>query len=298
MPEAIGETGFDRVLSFTIPDRDARGRCVRLGPTLDTILSAHEYPAAVRNLLSEALVLCTLMGSLVKDEGQLTMQAQSNAGPIELLVCDYRGGELRGYVRHNTERVEGLGANPQLGALFGEDAFLAVTFDLSVTGQRYQGIVPFDGATLSEACEHYFRQSEQVPSILRVAISSDGPHTIAGGMLIQHLPDGEEGRERLHVRYDDPDWEHVAVMGGSVRHGELIDPSLTLEAMLWRLFHEEDELRVAQGEPVFRGCRCSVEHYREVLSRFSENDRLEMRQPDGLVHVDCAFCSKVFELDM
>ena len=292
------ETGFDRVLAFSLPDRDVRGRCVRLGPALETILSAHDYPPAIHNLLSEALVLCALMGSLVKDGGQLTMQAQASGGAVELLVCDYRGGELRGYVQHDADALDHLGGNPSLDALFGSEAYLAITFDLATSGGRYQGIVPLDGSTLSEACEHYFRQSEQIPTMLRVANQWDGPHSIAGGMLIQHLPDGEEGRERLHVRHDHPDWEHVAVLGGSVRHSELIDSELSQEAIVWRLFHEEQMLKVEPLDPITRGCRCTEGHYRDVLARFDQAEQEEMKQPDGLIHVDCAFCSKVFRIGL
>ena len=297
-PAAIpdGETGFDRVLSFTIPGRDARGRVVRLGPMLDTILSAHDYPPAIRNILAEALVLTALIGTLLKDDdSQLTMQAQTQDGVVDLLVCDYRNGEVRGYVRHDAERLAGLGQNPSLQALFGQ-GYLAVTFDLAATGQRYQGIVPLEGATLSEACESYFAQSEQVPTLIRVAIRGEGAQTVAGGLLIQHLPEGEEGRERLHVRMDHPHWEHVAIMAGSIRHDELVDPALSLESALWRLFHEEPEIRVERGHQLSRGCRCTIEHYQAVLSRFGEEDRAEMRDEHGLIRVDCAFCSKIFDI--
>lgn len=291
-----GETGFDRLLAFSLPDRDARGRIVRLGPVLETILAAHDYPPAIRNLLAEALVICSLMGSLVKDGGQLTMQAQASGGFASLLVCDYRDGELRGYVQYDGGISDIPGANPNLSTMFGTDSYLAITFDLAASGSRYQGIVPLDGATLSEACELYFRQSEQIPTMLRVAIQSDGPHVLAGGILIQHLPDGEEGRERIHVRHDHPDWEHVAILGHSVRHAELVDANLSLEGIVWRLFHEEDLLRVEQLETVVRGCRCTEEHYRDVLSRFGSEEREEMQQDDGLVHVDCAFCSRKFKI--
>lgn len=297
-PAAIsdGETGFDRVLSFTIPGRDARGRVVRLGPMLDTILSAHDYPPAIRNILAEALVLTALIGTLLKDDdSQLTMQAQTQDGVVDLLVCDYRNGEVRGYVRHDAERLAGLGQNPSLQALFGQ-GYLAVTFDLAATGQRYQGIVPLEGATLSEACESYFAQSEQVPTLIRIAIRGEGAQTVAGGLLIQHLPEGEEGRERLHVRMDHPHWEHVAIMAGSIRHDELVDPALSLESALWRLFHEEPEIRVERGQQLSRGCRCTIEHYQAVLSRFGEEDRAEMRDEHGLIRVDCAFCSKIFDI--
>ena len=291
-----GETGYDRVMSFTIPSRDTRGRVVRLGPTLETILAAHAYPQPIKHLLAEALVVTALIGSLMKDgDGQLTMQAQTTSGIVDLLVCDYRGGELRGYVRHDPERLAMIGANPSLYALFGK-GFLAITFDLAVTGQRYQGIVPLEGNSLADACEHYFVQSEQVPSLIRVGLRHEGGHGVAGGMIVQHLPDGEEGRERLHVRLDHPEWDHVAALAGSIRHDELVDPSLSLDALVWRLFHDEEEVRVLAGPPLGRGCRCTLEHYQSVLSRFPEQDLIEMRGDDGFVPVDCAFCSKVFSV--
>ena len=261
------ETGFDRLLGFTIPDRHARGRAVRLGPVLDTILSAHDYPAPIRHLLAEALTLTALIGSLLKDEGsQLTMQAQAEAGIVDLLVCDYRSGELRGYVRHDDQRLAMLGANPSLHALFGK-AYLAITFDLSATGQRYQGIVPLDGDSLSGACEIYFAQSEQVPTLIRAGVQWNGKACIAGGLLVQHLAEGEEGRARLHVRMDHPEWEHVAAIAGSIRHEELVDPALPLESLVWRLFHEEDEVRVERLSRLEQGCRCTVDHYEAVLAQ-------------------------------
>lgn len=295
-PETGPETGFDRVLGFTVPARNARGRAVRLGPVLDRILAAHDYPPAIRHLLAEALVLTVLMGSLLKDEdSQLTVQAQTEGGIVDLLVCDYRAGEVRGYVRHDAERLSALGANPSLYALFGK-GYLAITFDLAATGQRYQGIVPLEGESLASACESYFAQSEQVPTLIRVGVRSTGAGAVAGGLLVQHLPEGEEGRERLHVRMDHPDWEHVAALTGSLRHDELVDPALSLDALLWRLFHEESEVRIAPGTPLERGCRCSVEYYRSVLSRFAAADLAEMRDDSGAISVDCAFCSKVFAI--
>ena len=295
-PISADETGNDQVLSLTIPARNARGRVVRLGPVLETILAAHAYPPAITHLLAEALVVTALIGSLLKDgEGQLTMQAQTEGGIVELLVCDYRSGELRGYIRHDADRLAQLGANPSLYALFGK-GYLAITFDLATTRQRYQGIVPLEGSTLAEACESYFAQSEQVPTLIRVAVRSSSTGCVAGGLLVQHLAEGEEGRERLHVRMDHPEWDHIAALAGSIRHDELVDPKLSLEALTWRLFHEEDEVRVERGLPLQRGCRCSLDHYAEVIGQFPEEDRIEMRNDQGKILIDCAFCSKVFEL--
>lgn len=292
----LAETFSDRLLHFTLPARDARGRVVRIDGVVDEILSAHEYPPAITHLLAEALVLATLLGSLLKhDAGQLTMQAQTEAGVVKLLVCDYRAGELRGYVDFDRERFGQLGANPPLSALFGK-GYLAITFDLPGENGRYQGIVPLEGETLAAACEAYFLQSEQLPTLIRAGARHDARGCIAGGILIQHLPDGEEGRERLHARLDHPEWEHVAILAGSTRYDELVDRDLSLEALIWRLFHEEAEVRVEQGAHLVRGCRCSAEHYSDVIGRFPEEERADMRDDDGVIRVDCAFCSKIFPI--
>ncbi len=295
---AEGETGYDRVLSFTIPARSGRGRVVRLGPVLETILSAHSYPAPIKHMLAEALVVTALIGSLLKDdEGQLTMQAQTQGGIVDLLVCDYRAGELRGHVRFDEDRLGLIGTNPSLYALFGQ-GYLAITFDVSTSGQRYQGIVPLEGSSIAEACQNYFAQSEQVPTLIRVGVRSDANGCVGGGFLVQHMAEGEEGRERLHVRLDHPEWEHLAALAGSIRHEELVDADLSLEALVWRLFHEEDEVRVEAGHLLSRGCRCSIEHYQSIISRFPEADQLDMRDEQGKIIVDCAFCSRLFEIEL
>lgn len=286
----------DQLLSFTLPDRQARGRIVRLGPVLGRILSAHDYPRTIRQLLAEALVLTALMGGLLKREGsQLTLQAQTEGGAVELLVCDYRDGELRGYAKFDEGKVAALGDDASLAGLFG-GGYLAVTFDLSATGERYQGVVPLEGSSLAEAVEAYFARSEQVPTLIRASVELRANRPVAGGMLVQHLAEGEEGGERLHARPEHPHWEHVAIMAGSVRSSELTDDGLPLADLLWRLFHEEREVRVQPLASLSRGCRCSVIHFEEVLARFPKEDRRDMRDDNGVILVDCAFCSREFAI--
>ncbi|MGJ8598337.1 Hsp33 family molecular chaperone HslO [Sulfitobacter sp.] len=295
--ETQPETFADKLLGFTLPSRNARARIVRLDKVIDDVLSAHDYPPPVTHLLGEALVLAALMGGLLKADGndaQLTMQAQTQKGAVSLLVCDFRGGELRGYADFDAEELSRLGANPSLSALFGE-GYLAITFETG-GGKRYQGIVPLEGETLAEACEAYFSQSEQLPTMIRIASRSSGDGRVAAGLLIQHLAEGEEGRERLHVRMDHPDWEHVATMTSTISHDELLDPSLSLEGIAWRLFHEEEEVRVQPGAMLSRGCRCSSDYYTTVISRFPPKEQEEMRDDRGKIVVDCAFCARDFEL--
>lgn len=290
------ETFSGKPLAFTIPARNVRGRVVRIDTVLDEILSAHDYPPPIALLLAEALVLTTLMGSLFKDEqSQITLQAQTQNGVVRLLVCDFRAGAMRGYVDFDAERLAGLGANPSLEALFGE-GYLAITFDIDDKTGRYQGIVPLEGESLGEACQNYFVQSEQVPTLIRTAVELQGGSGTAAGMLTQFLPEGEVGRERLHVQIDHPEWEHAAVLAGSLRHEELLDGDLSMEAIVWRLFHDEKTVLIEPRANIFRGCRCSPEHYEKVLLRFPESERAEMRNEAGYIVVDCAFCSQKFDI--
>ncbi len=294
----IVETWFDQPLVFTIAARHVRGRLVRLGPVLNRIMGAHSYPPVAEQLLAEALVLTVLLGSTLKDEnGQLTLQAQTGGGPVELLVCDYRGGELRGYLKFDAERLAEIGPEPTLFGLFGE-GFLAITFDHATTGERYQGIVPLEGSSIGEAAEHYFEQSEQIPSLIRLAARHDAEAgCVAGGLLLQHLPEGEVGRDRLHVRHERPEWDHARTIAETLKAEELTDPATSLETLAWRLFHEE-EVRVEPGVILSRGCRCSIDHFAGVLAQFPESERREMADENGLIQVDCAFCSRIFPIPL
>jgi molecular chaperone Hsp33 len=291
------ELNTDVALGVAIPSRNARGRIARIGPVLDQILASHDYPPVAERLLAEALTLTALLGALLKEpQGQLTLQAQTEGGMIDLLVCDYLGGELRGYVRHDRERLADAPMEPTLKELFG-NGYLAITFDQPVAKERYQGIVPLEGKNLGEAAQSYFAQSEQIPSLVRLAAEKRGGHWFAGGLLLQHLPEGEEGRERLHTRLDHPDWPHIAILGGSVKAEELTDPGLPLDDLIWRLFHDEDEVRTLAATRLSRGCRCDPDYVRSVIARFPEEEREAMVGDDGVIRVDCAFCSSSFAIE-
>lgn len=287
----------DVALGVAIPSRNARGRIARLGFVVDVVLAHHGYPPVIEKLLAEALTLTALLGSLLKEpEGQLTLQAQTEGGIIDLMVCDYLGGELRGYVRHDKERLADATMEPGLKELFGK-GYLAITFDQPIAKERYQGIVPLEGKNLAEAAQNYFAQSEQIPSLVRLEAEKRDGHWFAGGLLLQHLPEGEEGRERLHTRLDHPDWPHVAILGGSIKAEELTDPGLPLDELIWRLFHEEEEVRTLPAIALSRGCRCDPDYVRSVIARFPAEERDAMVGDDGLIRVDCAFCSSSFAIE-
>jgi molecular chaperone Hsp33 len=296
------ETFVDQPLRFSIPVRHARGRLLRLDSVLNEVLAAHNYPPVIERTLAEALVLTALLGASLKSAGgQLTMQAQTEKGAIGLLACDYKDGAVRGYVQFDVEKLATLPTDPTLFGLFGK-GYLAITFDRNGPpeegGGRYQGIVPLEGSCLSEAAEHYFVQSEQIPTLIRVAVDHVGGRCVAGGLMVQHLADGEDGRERLHVRLDHPEWEHVVALASTISIAELADPALPLEEIVWRLFHEESQVRVESGDALTKGCRCDPAHIRDVIAKFPAEDRAEMADEAGEIVVDCEFCSRRFPISL
>ncbi len=284
----------DQLLHFTIASRDVRGRIVRIDTALNAIISVHNYPPLIENLLAETITLAAVIGSTLKNEdGQMTIQAQSADGVISLLVCDYIAGAVRGYVQFDQHKFDAR-EDDSLETLFA-DGYLAITIDRAKQG-RYQGIVPLDGSSITDCVEHYFVQSEQLPTKIIYGIRGDS-NKITGALLVQHLPDGEEGKERLHVRLDHPEWEHVKILSQSMSPEELVDTCIPLEELAWRLFHEE-EVRIEKGNIISRGCRCNEAHTRDVIAKFPDSERQEMANEEGQIVVDCKFCSKDFFISL
>ncbi len=302
----------DAVLPFEVDALDLRGRLTRLGPSLDDILSKHDYPAPVGRLLGEAMVLATLLGSSLKFEGRFILQTQTD-GPVSFLIVDFQAPDrLRAYARFDASRLaDGMDSSALLGK-----GHLAMTIDQGADMSRYQGVVALHGGSLEDAAHEYFLRSEQIPTRVRLAVGeewrgadgSDRPkhRWRAGGLLMQFLPksperarqadlhpgDAPEGTE-AHVVKEDDAWVESQSLIATVEDLELIDPDLSAERLLYRLFHERG-VRVFRPLPLRAQCSCSREAVASMLNSFSPEDRAEMVQ-DGKVVVTCEFCSSVYE---
>ncbi|TCT39882.1 Hsp33 family molecular chaperone [Martelella mediterranea] len=313
----LGELGFagdDMVVPFQVDALDVRGRTVQLGGLLDTILERHNYPEAVARLLSEVIVLTTLIGTSLKFEGKFTVQTKSD-GAVDLLVADFSTPDaLRGYARFNQEALEAAvaagKAEPQdlLGA-----GVLAFTIDQGKYMQPYQGIVQLDGRSLEEIAMAYFRQSEQIPTAVRLGVAKlidrdDDGNTRerwrAGGLVAQFLPE-EAGRMRqpdLHggdgddgepSHGMDDSWNEARAMVETIDLDEMTDPEIGAERLLFRLFHERG-VRVYPAQPVYDRCSCSRERIMDVLKGFTAEE-IDESTEDGKISVTCEFCSTLYE---
>ncbi len=286
----------DLAAAFQIEGWPVRGRLVRLGQAIDTILSAHDYPEPVAALLGEACALAALVGSALKFEGRLIVQAQGD-GPVRYVVADYdTAGHLRGYCRFDAEEVAAAStgfARPGAQTLLGKGVFI-MTLDQGPDFDRHQGITPIEGESLSLCAEHYFAQSEQVPTKVRLAVgrvtTDAGSGWRAGGAMIQMVAGDETRGSTEDV------WDRSRALFQTLGDDELIDPTISPETLLFRLFHE-DGVRLEQPLPLAAICRCSSARIAAVLGSFTEGERIEMIETDGMIRVTCEYCSSVYALD-
>jgi len=305
------ESGDDVAVPFTLETLDCRGRVVRLGEALDQILTRHNYPAPVARLLGEAVVLAALIGSSLKFEGRFILQTQTD-GPVNLIVVDLDAPDgLRGYARFDADAVaKAIAAGEAQSAKLLGTGHLAMTVDQGPHTERYQGIVALEGGTLEDVAHTYFQQSEQVPTLVRLAVaqlSRKGdrqPHWRAGGTLVQYLPphgertipdlpgdgdfDNPETSDKSFVESDK--WATARSLLGTVADDELADPDVSPERLLFRLFHEQG-VRVFEPQILEERCTCSPERIESMLrDNFTPEERADM-VVNGEIEVVCEFCS-------
>ncbi|KQV84044.1 Hsp33 family molecular chaperone [Rhizobium sp. Root1220] len=313
---ALGEFDFagdDHVVPFQVEGLDVRGRAVQLGPMLDTILERHNYPAPVARLLAEVVVLTVLLGTSLKFDGKFTVQTKGD-GPVDLLVADFSTPEnVRAYARFDQSLLEkAIAAGETEPEQLLGSGMLAFTIDQGKFSQPYQGIVALDGATLEDIAGTYFRQSEQIPTRVRLAAAElfdrdeagkPRHRWRAGGLVAQFLPEapermrpadlhGGDGDTSPRRHNEDDAWSEARSLVETIDADELTDPLVGTERLLFRLFHERG-VRVYEPRAVFDRCSCSREKIKGVLKGFSAEE-IDASQEDGQIAVTCEFCSTTY----
>ncbi|MEQ9692813.1 Hsp33 family molecular chaperone HslO [Shimia sp. SDUM112013] len=306
----------DTVLPFQLDKSDIRGRVARLDGVLDGVLKQHDYPPAVEALVAEMTLLTALIGQSIKLRWKLSLQVQSK-GPVRMIATDYYGpteegqpARIRAYASFDEDRLTDGAPYDQIG-----EGYFAILMDQGNDMTPYQGIAPLAGASLKEAAETYFAQSEQLATrfALRFGKSTEpgvAEHWRAGGIMLQHMPkasphvtgEGGSGEEGLLSAVDvlgedeGENWNRANILLDSVEDLEMIGPSVSPTDLLIRLFHEEQP-RVYDAQPVKFGCTCSEERVRQSLSIYSAKDIETMTTPEGRVTADCQFCGAHYDLD-
>jgi len=295
----------DFVRTFRLDAAGVRGRQVRLGSALNTVLAQHNYPEPVSRLLGELIALSSLLASTIKYDGVFTVQTRGD-GPLRMMVADVTSaGTLRGYADFDpdvlTDAMVGSGEN-SVPRLLGA-GHLAFTVDQGPDTERYQGIVALEGASLSDCAHNYFRQSEQIATAIQLAAEHVDGVWRGGALMLQHEPHGGGynrpfGRDvlpdvpgaGLEDQEANEDWRRAVILMSSVKPCELLDPALGSDDLLFRLFHEESVCAHAPRALAF-GCRCSRTRVESTLKALPQ-DEIKSLNIDGQVVVTCQFCNK------
>lgn len=290
---------------FQLESSNLRGRAVRIGTVLDDVLAPHGYPDPVAHLVAETMVVTLLLSSMLKYEGIFTLQA-SGDGPVGMLVSDFTsGGQLRGCASFDAERLEH--ARQQLSALKTKEGSqnhlaqylgkgqIAFTVDHKGQGDRYQGVVELRGASIVDCVQHYFNQSEQIGTGIKMAVGQRDGLWRGGGIMLQHMPEDEKNAAAGSANLEEDDWRRSMIFLDSCTEDEILDPDLHSNELLLRLFHEEG-VRVFEPVSVEKGCRCSTEKVEKVIRSMSEDD-IEYMKKDGVITMTCEFCSQDFVFD-
>lgn len=295
------EITADVICPFLIDSGLSRGQAVRLNKTLDTIISQHDYPEPIGVLIAQSAVLTAMLASVIKFDSVFTLQVQG-AGSVSMLAVDMTAdGKMRGYSRFDEAAVIDAyrqiqeKKSEQVPAFFKEGT---LSFHVETGDQSYQGITALDQPTLAECVLEYFRRSEQIDTVLKIDVATpreSGEGWIASGLMLQRLPFDKKTAESFQKNEIDDLWETAGVLLHSATKKEMTDTGLSLEKLLYRLYHANNLHFFIQKTLQF-GCRCSKEKVINVLKNFSEQERQEM-VVDGKIKVDCQFCGKSYILN-
>lgn len=298
MTDAPNKTD-DLVATFQLEGKPLRGRIARLGDlSLAPILARHDYPTELARILGEAVTLAALVGSSLKFDGKLLVQAEGD-GPVSMLVGEFStNGAMRGYAKYDAARWENLerinkGGRPHMPQLFGSGALALIMVHNDQKRQPYQGVVPLAKGTLAECAEDYFMQSEQVPTKVALAVAEhsvggEQAHWRSGGMLLQRIA-GDDKRGST-----DDVWEEARALFGTLTDVELADPDLPSEDLLYRLFHESG-VRAETTATLRDECTCNEDRLRGTLANMPDGQLIDMAE-EGVLGIDCQFCARHYDI--
>lgn len=300
--EQSGLVDDNVVQPFRIEKSNLRGRMVKLGSVLGSMMVQHDYPPPVSALLSEVVTLGLLLSGMLKYEGVFTLQIKGS-GPIKMLVADVTStGDVRAYAGFDEAAVKKAAKRKKdtqhhYYHLLGKKGYMAFTVDRGSVAERYQGIVELKGNSIVDAVQHYFTQSEQIKTAFKIAVHPQDGHWRAGGIMLQQMPDeggkdGDKGGERTHETTID-DWTRAAMFLDTCTDGEMLSPSLASADVLYRLFNE-DGVRIYTPQHIRFRCRCTREKVINILRTIPRRELEEVCEDEGRVSIKCEFCSEEY----
>jgi molecular chaperone Hsp33 len=277
----------DYLQKFMFQNAVTRGTIVHLEESYQTILAQHPYPAAIAELLGEALLAVCLLASSIKFSGRLSIQFQGKNNLRLLLVECNHDLHLRGLIQWQAEH------SPDPAELLTElkQGMLVITITHEGSDHKnYQGMVAWEGESLAQALEGYFRNSEQLPTRIWLAVND----LQAAGLMLQAMPALKPQNAEKVENIDDENWEHVTHLASTIKKDELL--TLENKELLHRLYWQEDLLLFPAERIIFQ-CTCSVERCENILLLVGHAEVDAAFGEKEIVEIICEFCRRPYIFD-
>jgi molecular chaperone Hsp33 len=268
----------DVLVRYLFTQRDVRGEIATVSESLQQMLQNHDYPYPVKQLLAELVVATSLLTATLKLDGDIAVQLQGD-GPVRFAAVNGTAEqEFRGVVRLQAE-IGATGFRDLIG-----DGYMLVTITPK-QGERYQGVIPLTGNSLTETLEAYFVQSEQLPTRLYLFTDISENQSRAAGLLLQVLPvDPEKAKQ---------DFSDLVIVTDTITADELLN--LPAEQMLHRLYHDE-EVELFPTQPIRFVCGCSREKCESAIISLGKT-AIEEHIAEGKLEITCDYCNSTFRFD-
>jgi molecular chaperone Hsp33 len=262
---------------FLFDNTDIRGELIQLDASFKEVMEIHHYPPAVASMIGQFMAASALLGSTIKFDGSLILQARSE-GQIPVIMAEYNSDRSIRAIARQAETATSNDFSQLLGG-----GTLAITIE-PLEGQPYQGVVALTGDNLASSVEYYFSQSEQLDTILILASNGDK----AAGLLLQALPPSAN----IDTLMREDRWLTAKQLVATISDDELLN--LDAETLLYRLFHE-DGVRMLESDDIKFNCPCSTERVSIALTSIGETEARAIIEEDGKIEMNCEFCNSNYQ---
>ena len=251
----------------------------------------HTTSATCSAALGRLLTGVSLMGAMLKDDGDSITLRVSGGGPAGVVIaCTDAHGNVKGCIDHPLVELPAKeNGHLDVGGAVGKDGVLTVIRDNKLQKEPTVGQVPLVSGEIAEDITSYYAYSEQIPTVcaLGVLVDKDLSIACAGGYLLQLLP-GATDAEITRLE------QNIAAM-----------PSVTEMLRAGKTPQDMMELAMAGFDPqvldtreVKYQCDCSEERTKDMLLSLGRKELVKLRDEDPKCEVICHFCHTKYEFDL
>jgi Disulfide bond chaperones of the HSP33 family len=253
--------------------------------TVKTAQELHKTWASSTVALGRTLIASQILGANQKGDDKVTLKVLGEGPMGAIIAVADTEGHTKGYVQNpDVDIKKNADGEVLVGSSIAPGWFVVIKdFGLK---QPYSGQTPLITGEIGEDLAYYLTMSEQTPSAvgLNVLLDSEDKVKIAGGFLLQVMPDATD-KEISDFE------EHVQKMPAI---SKLLMEENPLEAMLDAIYGKMPYKILEEGELSFY-CDCSKERFAKSLASLGSAELEAIIEEDHGAEIECQFCTKKYD---